>query len=202
VRQARAVLDQATLTRDRTAATARKGIVSQADLDAAEANFRVAEGRYQDAIEEVRNRQGVLRQRRIELELAKQALSDSRLSAPFAGRVRERHATPGQYWSPARWSRSSRASAAAALSTPSGAAAVRRAEGPGEARDPTAYLGRVARVSPAIEEPAAPSASRPNQRHGRSSAHSRTRSGDQSREMTVLVSAAIASFAGRSACSW
>jgi multidrug resistance efflux pump len=97
VRQARAVLDQARLTRDRAATFAKRGIGSQADLDTAEANFRVSEGRYQDAIEEVRNRQGVLMQRRSELELAKQALSDSHLRAPFAGRVRERHATPGQY---------------------------------------------------------------------------------------------------------
>jgi RND family efflux transporter MFP subunit len=157
VRQARAVLDQATLTRDRTAATARKGIVSQADLDAAEAAYRVAEGRYQDAIEEVRNRQGVLRQRRIELELAKQALSDSRLSAPFGGRVRERHATPGQYLAagapvvtivkvhPLRLRLSIPEREAAALRV--GQMVRVRVEG-----DPTAYEGRVARVSPAIEE--------------------------------------------------
>lgn len=157
VRQARAVLDQATLTRDRTAATARKGIVSQADLDAAEANFRVAEGRYQDALEEVRNRQAILSQRRIELELARQALSDSRLTAPFAGRVRERHAAPGQYLAagtpvvtivkvhPLRLR----------LSIPEREAAAVRAgqrvrvtlEG-----DPAVYDGQVARVSPAIEE--------------------------------------------------
>ncbi len=157
MRQARAVLDQATLTRDRTAAAARKGIVSQADLDAAEANFRVAEGRYQDAIEEVRNRQGVLRQRRIELELAKQALDDSRLSAPFAGRVRERHATPGQYLAagapvgtivkvhPLRLRLSIPEREAAAVRV--GQTVRVRLEG-----DPTAYEGRVARVGPAIEE--------------------------------------------------
>lgn len=157
VRQARAVLDQATLTRDRTAATAKKGIVSQADLDAAEAAFRVAEGRYQDAIEEVRNRLGVLRQRRIELELAKQALDDSRLSAPFAGRVRERHATPGQYLAagapvvtivkvhPLRLRLSIPEREAASVRV--GQAVRVRLEG-----DPAPYEGRVARVSPAIEE--------------------------------------------------
>jgi RND family efflux transporter MFP subunit len=157
VRQARAVLDQAALTRDRTAATAKKGIVSQADLDAAEANFRVADGKYQDALEEVRNRQAILSQRRIELQLAKQALNDSRLTAPFAGRVRERHATPGQYLAagapvvtivkvhPLRLR----------LSIPEREAAAVRAgqrvrvtlEG-----DTAVHEGRVARVSPAIEE--------------------------------------------------
>jgi RND family efflux transporter MFP subunit len=157
VRQARAVLDQATLTRDRTAATAKKGIVSQADLDAAEAAFRVAEGRYQDALEEVRNRQAVLSQRRIELELARQALSDSRLTAPFAGRVRERQATPGQYLAAGapvvtivkvhplrlRLSIPEREAAAVRVGLP-----VRvTLEG-----DSAVHEGRVARVSPAIEE--------------------------------------------------
>jgi RND family efflux transporter MFP subunit len=157
VRQARAVLDQATLTRDRTAATAKKGIVSQADLDAAEAAFRVAEGRYQDALEEVRNRQAILSQRRIELELARQALSDSRLTAPFAGRVRERQASPGQYLAAGapvvtivkvhplrlRLSIPEREAAAVRVGLP-----VRvTLEG-----DATVHEGRVARVSPAIEE--------------------------------------------------
>jgi RND family efflux transporter MFP subunit len=157
VRQARAVLDQARLTRDRAAAFVKDGIGSQADLDAADANFRVAEGRLQDAIEEVRNRQGVLMQRRTELELATQALSDSKLTAPFAGRVRERHATPGQYLAtgspvltivkvhPLRLR----------LSVPEREAAFVRV---GQAvrvsleGDTTVHAGRVARISPAIEE--------------------------------------------------
>jgi len=37
----------------------------------------VAEGRYQDAIEEVRNRQGILAQRRSELEITRQQLADT-----------------------------------------------------------------------------------------------------------------------------
>jgi RND family efflux transporter MFP subunit len=157
VRQARAVLDQAKLTRERAATFAQKGIGSQADLDAAEANLRVAEGRYQDAIEEVRNRQAVLAQRRSELELAKQALSDSRLSAPFAGRVRERHATPGQYLAagapvvtivkvhPLRLRLSIPEREASAVRI--GQKVRVTLEG-----DPAAHEGRVARVSPAIEE--------------------------------------------------
>lgn len=157
VRQARAVLDQAKLTRDRAATFAKRGIGSQADLDSAEASFRVAEGRHQDAIEEVRNRQAVLMQRRTELQLARQAVNDSQLSAPFAGRVRERHATPGQYLAagapvvtivkvhplrlrlaiPERESHTVRPGQVVRVTV----------EG-----DPVAYEGRVARISPAIEE--------------------------------------------------
>jgi multidrug efflux pump subunit AcrA (membrane-fusion protein) len=157
VRQAQAVLDQSRLTRDRASSFAKQGIGSQADFEAADANDRVAEGRYQDAIEEVRNRQALLAQRRTELELAKQALSDSRLTAPFAGRVRERHATPGQYLAtgapvvtivkvnplrlrvsiPERESSSVRVGQLVRVTL----------EG-----DPTVHQGRVSRISPAIEE--------------------------------------------------
>lgn len=157
VRQAQAVLDQSKLTRDRAASFAKQGIGSQADFEAADANYRVAEGRYQDAIEEVRNRQAILAQRRTELELAKQALSDSRLTAPFAGRVRERQATPGQYLAtgapvvtivrihplrlrlsiPERESSSIRVGQLVRVTV----------EG-----DSTVHQGRISRISPAIEE--------------------------------------------------
>jgi RND family efflux transporter MFP subunit len=157
VRQARAVLDQAKLTRDRAESFLKDGIGSQASFDEANAAWRVAEGRFQDAIEEVRNRQALLTQRRTELELAKQALTDSTLTAPFSGRVRERHATPGQFLgtgapvvtlvkvNPLRLR----------LSIPEREASSVR---PGLAvrvlleGDPTPHAGRVARISPAIEE--------------------------------------------------
>jgi len=70
---------------------------ARADLDAADAALKVADGRYQDSLEEVRNRQAVLEQRRTELELARQALRDSSLTSPLDGIVRERHVTVGQY---------------------------------------------------------------------------------------------------------
>lgn len=157
VRQAKAVLDQAKLTRDRAQTFLKDGIGSQANFDEANAAFRVAEGRYQDAIEEVRNRQALLTQRRTELELAKQALTDSTLTAPFAGRVRERHATPGQFLgtgapvvtivkvNPLRLRLSIPEREAAAVKP--GLAVRVLLEG-----DPVVHAGRVARISPAIEE--------------------------------------------------
>ena len=54
VRQARAVLDEARLKRDRARKLYQEQLVPQSELDAAEANFAVAESRYQDAMEEVR----------------------------------------------------------------------------------------------------------------------------------------------------
>ena len=73
-----------------------RGISSRADARSAEAALEVAEGRYQDALEEVRNRQGVLAQRRTELELARQQLQDTVLRSPLDGIVRERHVSRGR----------------------------------------------------------------------------------------------------------
>jgi RND family efflux transporter MFP subunit len=157
VRQARAVMDEARLTKDRTETFVKRGIAARADLDAADAALKVAEGRYQDSLEEVRNRQAVLEQRRSELELARQALRDTSLTSPLDGIVRERHVTVGQYLaagSPAvtvvrmnplrlRMSVPERESASVRLHQ-----TVRvTAEG-----NPKVYEARIARVSPAIDE--------------------------------------------------
>jgi RND family efflux transporter MFP subunit len=97
VRQARAVLDEARLTRDRSVKLLEQQLIARAQLDTAEANLQVAEGRYQDSLEEVRNRQGVLAQRRSELELARQQLTDTVVLAPVDGAVSQRLTSPGEY---------------------------------------------------------------------------------------------------------
>jgi RND family efflux transporter MFP subunit len=97
VRQARAVLEEARLTRDRSVKLLEQQLIARAQLDTAEANLKVAEGRYQDSIEEVRNRQGVLAQRRSELELARQQLADTVVIAPVDGAVSQRQVSPGEF---------------------------------------------------------------------------------------------------------
>ena len=97
VRQARAVLDEARLTRDRFGRLFQQELIAKAQVDAAEAGFQVADGRYQDAIEEVRNRQAILVQRRTELALVQQALADTELQAPADGMIRERRASVGEF---------------------------------------------------------------------------------------------------------
>lgn len=97
VRQARALLDEARLSRDRMATLWEGQGVARAQLDAAEAALQVAEGRYQDATEEVRNRQAVLAERRTELEIARQHLGDTVLTAPTDGAIRERRVSPGEF---------------------------------------------------------------------------------------------------------
>ena len=97
VRQARAVLDEARFNRDRAARLVEQGVIAKADFDSANALFKVAEGRYQDAYEEIRNRQAVLAQRRSELALARQQLKDTAIYAPLSGIVQEKTASVGEY---------------------------------------------------------------------------------------------------------
>ena len=96
VRQAKALLDQAQLNRDRLAKLWEQQYVARAELDAAVSAFQVAEGRYQDALEEVQNRQGVLLQRRSEVELVRQQLTDTVILSPIDGAVVERQASVGR----------------------------------------------------------------------------------------------------------
>jgi RND family efflux transporter MFP subunit len=157
VRQARAVLDEARLTRDRSVKLLEQQLIARAQLDTAEANLQVAEGRYQDSLEEVRNRQAVLAQRRSELDLARQQLTDTVVLAPIDGAVSQRLASRGEYLAagapmatlvrihplrlrvsvPERESSGVRVGQAVRLTT----------EG-----DPTVYNGRVVRLAPIVQE--------------------------------------------------
>jgi RND family efflux transporter MFP subunit len=156
-RQARAVLDEARLNRERSVRLAELELIARAQLDTAVAAEVVAEGRYQDALEEARNRQGMLAQRRSELALARQQLDDTLLRAPVDGMIRERRASVGEYLvagapiatlvrvHPLRL----------VLAVPERAAAGIRAGQEVQVTvdgDPTAYRGRVARLSPSIQE--------------------------------------------------
>ncbi|MCC6264137.1 MAG: efflux RND transporter periplasmic adaptor subunit [Bryobacterales bacterium] len=100
VLQAKAALDEARLSRDRAQQMFDQKLISKADFDTADANFRIADGRHQDAIEEIRNRQATLAQRKTELQLARQRLADSELRAPIAGAVLAREGSVGQYVAP------------------------------------------------------------------------------------------------------
>jgi membrane fusion protein, multidrug efflux system len=97
VRQARALLDEAKSNRDRQVALFDQGIVARSQLDSADASYKVAISRYEDAIEEVRNREAMVAQRRSELALARQQLDDSAIYAPFDGAIQEKRASIGEY---------------------------------------------------------------------------------------------------------
>ena len=97
VRQAKAVLDDAKLKRDRAAKLVQQGVTPRAEFESVDAEYKVALSRYQDGLEEIRNRQGVLAQRRSEVALAKQQLADTFVYAPMEGVVQEKKASVGEY---------------------------------------------------------------------------------------------------------
>ena len=97
VRQAAATLKEARLTHDRMAKLWEGNYIARAELDAAVAQLAIAESQYQNALEEVRMRQGLLFQRRAELEIARQQLADTIIVSPMEGAVSERQGSVGQY---------------------------------------------------------------------------------------------------------
>jgi RND family efflux transporter MFP subunit len=157
VRQAAAVLKEAGLTHNRMAELLDRNLIARAEFDAAVSQLTVAEGRYQDALEEVRNRQGMLAQRRSELEIARQQLKDTAIVSPIDGAVRQRQASVGEYLAEG---------AAVVTLVQMDPLRLRLAVPEREARavrigqqvrltvegDPGEYRGRVVRLSPAITE--------------------------------------------------
>ena len=157
VRQAKAVLEDAKLKRDRAAKLVQQGITPRAEYDSVDSEYKVALSRYQDALEEIRNRQGLLAQRRSELALSKQQLADTVVYAPMDGVVQEKKSSSGEYLAagapvvdvvkmdplrlrvdvPERDSHNVRLGQSVRVSV----------EG-----DPNAYLGFIKRLSPTISE--------------------------------------------------
>lgn len=157
VKGAAATLKQAQLTRDRMARLFDEKLIPQSDFDAAEAAYGVAEGRYQEAIETARTRQGLLAQRKSELAIARQQLADTVLTAPFDGVIQERTASVGDYMAAG-----SQAVVMVRVHPLRLRLSVPEREAPGVTiglpvklsveGDPGTYTGRVARISPAITE--------------------------------------------------
>jgi RND family efflux transporter MFP subunit len=155
VRQASVLAEEARANRDRLAALHEQGITPRAQVDTAEASYKVALSRLEDAREEIHNRRAVLVQRRSELEIARQQLSDVSVHAPFDGAIQEKRASVGEYLA-----------AGAPLATIVRMDPLRlRAEVPerevpnirvGQTvrvtteGDPNVYTGRIARLSPSI----------------------------------------------------
>ena len=97
VRQARVLADEAGANRDRMASLFDQGVIPRAQLDTAEASYKVALGRLQDAREEIHNREAIIAQRRSELDIARQQLTDTSISAPFDGAIQEKRASVGEF---------------------------------------------------------------------------------------------------------
>jgi RND family efflux transporter MFP subunit len=157
VREARAVLEEARLNWDRVAPLWEKNYIARSEVDASRSRLLVAESRYQAALEEIGNRQELLSERSSSLALARQQLADGVLSAPIDGAVRERRASVGEYLAagapvfglvrthPLRLRVAVPERDASSVQV--GQAVRVRTEG-----DPAVHDGRVARLSPSIQE--------------------------------------------------
>jgi RND family efflux transporter MFP subunit len=157
VKQAKAVLDESAKSLERIQNLSELGIASPSELDAAQASHTVALARHDTALEEARTRQAALVQRRAEYEIARKQLADASVRAPFDGAVQARPASVGEYVAagtpivrlvktdplrlrlevPERESVNVRAGQAVRLLV----------EG-----DTNVYGGRIARLSPALDE--------------------------------------------------
>jgi HlyD family secretion protein len=157
VRQAKARLDEATANLARSRELLEQGILSRSTWDTTEAAHKVAASQYADALEEVNNRRGVLAEKRSDLALAEQQLVDTKVYAPFPGGVQQRKVSVGTYVdagtpvltlvqvTPLRMRVDVPEREAPNVHT--GQEVTVRVEG-----DPTAWAGKVVRISPALEE--------------------------------------------------
>ncbi len=97
VREAKALFEEAEKGVERVRKLQAQSIASQAELERATAEYQVTLNRYQDALQDVRERQALLAQRRAEFDIARQQVTDTSLRAPFGGVVQERLVNVGQF---------------------------------------------------------------------------------------------------------
>lgn len=97
VRQAEAALKEAGFIFETTARLAKEGVVSRIDFEKAQVRKQGAEAAYQGALEEIMQLRSQLTERRAQLALAKQNLSDCVIKAPFSGAITRRQASLGEY---------------------------------------------------------------------------------------------------------
>jgi RND family efflux transporter MFP subunit len=97
VKEARAVLAEATKNRERFLKLRAEGVIPEAEVETAEAGFQVAVNRYEESIHEAKNRIAALKQRQAELALVEQQLQDTEIRAPFPAIVEQRQTSPGEF---------------------------------------------------------------------------------------------------------
>lgn len=97
VREASALFQEAKSNLDRIRKLETDRISSAQELERAQAEFEVTRSRYLDSLQEARERQAILAQRRAEFAIARQQLADASLRAPFSGIVQERLASIGEF---------------------------------------------------------------------------------------------------------
>ena len=97
VREAKALLAEAEKNVARFRRLQLEKISSEAEMERAQAAYLVNLNRYEDSLQDAREKQAVLAQRRAELEIARQQLTDTSVRAPFDGVVQQRLTSMGEF---------------------------------------------------------------------------------------------------------
>ena len=97
VREAKALLAEAEKNVARFRRLQLEKISSEAEMERAQADYLVNLNRYEDSLQDAREKQAVLAQRRAELEIARQQLTDTSVRAPFDGVVQQRLTSMGEF---------------------------------------------------------------------------------------------------------
>lgn len=97
VREAQAVRDEAKRNRDRVSKLVKEAVLPPAEAEAVESAYLVAQSKYEAALQELNNRIALLRERAVEVDIARQQLAETTIRAPFDGVIRDRMASAGEY---------------------------------------------------------------------------------------------------------
>jgi RND family efflux transporter MFP subunit len=97
VRRAQADLTDAEQRYKRTRSLVDQKIASQSDLDQAAARYKVAQAEYDQAVNTIRNLITEIDRVKASLDLQRKKLRDTTVYAPFAGRIKEKLVSTGQF---------------------------------------------------------------------------------------------------------
>jgi RND family efflux transporter MFP subunit len=102
VRLAFASLERARYDLNASSSLAASGDISRQQLDVYQKTVDQAEARYQAALENVRNLEAIIEEKRAALDLAKKQLSDTNIISPINGVIKEKVASRGEYLQPGK----------------------------------------------------------------------------------------------------
>lgn len=102
VRQAFAALERARSDSTAYKALFQSGTISSQQFDVYEKALDQAEARYQASLENVRNLEAIIEEKRAALDLAKKQLADIDILSPINGVVKEKTASRGEYLQPGK----------------------------------------------------------------------------------------------------
>lgn len=97
VSQARAALDRAEADYRRFARLLEEGAVSRAEHDLRRADYLMAKAQHETAVNQMRQLYQSLAAQKVRVAMAKKALEDSVVRAPYAGLIAERHVSVGRF---------------------------------------------------------------------------------------------------------